>query len=109
MNIQEISPFDYFHVLDARNEPSLVIVTSPACGACRRLTHILQEAQLDVDGLKCWQLQAAASVGLLEELEVFHLPAMFLYAQGDCLGEIQCVLTVDAIRAQIVRMLSEEL
>ena len=107
MELHALSPFDYYLILDSRQPPSLVIFTSPACGACKRVVSILQNNHVQVPDLKCYVIEAHQSAGLVEELEIFHLPALFLYAQGELVTQLQCVLQVLSIEASIRQALLE--
>ena len=100
VQIQSLDPADYFPTLDAREPPSVVIFTAPACGACRRLKAILAE-MLPIDGLDVYEVGAERAAGLIEELEIFHLPAMFLYQHGELHAEIHAVLRPDALLTAI--------
>jgi len=105
VDIIPLDAFDYHLVLDNRLEPSLVFFSSPACGACKRLKEVLRGGRLSPQGLVCREVQADQSQGLLEDLEVFHLPAIFLYAEGENLGPIETLLQLDAIDDAIQKML----
>ena len=92
-HIQSLSYFDYYQILDHRKEPSLVCFTKPSCGGCRRLKKILSEAPLQIPGLQCFIVSVEDSYGLVEEFEIFHLPTMLLYSQGQFHCEVNSRLT----------------
>ena len=105
MEITALDAADFYRVLDERQDPSLVYFTTPGCGACRRLGQMLQGGVLDVEHLRVFEVQAEQAYGLLEELEVFHLPALFLYAQGDCVGPVHAPLHLEAVEQAIRALL----
>lgn len=100
MQIHRLDPADYYPLLDDRQAPSLVFFTAPACGACRRLEAVLAEMS-PLPGLEVFAVSAERAAGLLEELEIFHLPAIFLYRDGDLHAEIHAVLRPADLRAAI--------
>lgn len=100
MQIDLLDPLDYYTVLDERTAPSVVIFTGPACGACRRLKAILAK-MLPIPEVMVFEVSAERAGGLVEELEIFHLPALFLYQNGDLHAEIHSVLRPDALLAAI--------
>lgn len=61
---------------------SLLVVTSVACGACRAIRRAIGELS---DGVvdRVFEVDAGESPGLVADLEIFHLPALFLYVDGD--------------------------
>lgn len=102
MTPQPLHAADAFATLDARPAPSLVIFTAPACGACRRLKAVL--ATLDappLPGLAVYDINAEEAPGLLEELAIQHLPALFLYQEGDFHAAIEVELTAAALTAAL--------
>ena len=100
VNILPLDPADYYPILDARQPPALVIFTAPACGACRRLKAILAQLPPFPD-TAVYEVSAERAGGLVEELEIFHLPALFLYQDGDLHAPIHARLTADSLREAI--------
>jgi len=100
VQIHRLDPSDYYPLLDDRLAPSLVIFTAPACGACRRLVSVLTEMD-PMEGMDVFAVSAERAAGLIEELEIFHLPAIFLYRDGDLHAEIHAVLKPEALRSAI--------
>ena len=92
---------DYYPVLDARQPPSLVVVTSPACGACRRLSRLLDALPPLLPSLVLFEVDAASAPGIVEDLEIFHLPALFLYREGDYHAPVHAVLQAAALAAAV--------
>ena len=81
-------------------------------GQVESLTRVLRGlAQVGHKGLsrldQVLQLRTEVeeAYGLLEELEVFHLPALFLYAQGDCVGPVHAPLHLEAVEQAIRALL----
>ena len=98
MNVEALKAHDFFPLLDSRQEPSLVFFATPACSSCKRLRSILISTEFDIPDLRCFQVQAEQAGGLIEEYDIFHLPAIFLFMNGEMVGELQCLLTQETIR-----------
>ena len=61
--------------------------TTPGCGACRHLRALLTPLA-DELGLPLYEVDAGREGALVHAMEVFHLPALFLYQQGQFHAEI---------------------
>jgi len=96
-----LDQFEFHHVLEARRGVSLVIFTGPACGACRALKRALAEAAERFADLHLYEVDAQAERGLVEEFEVFHLPALFLYRDGRFHSPVHAESTPERLRAAI--------
>lgn len=88
--IRRLDQFEFHHVLEATPGTSLVLFTAPACGACRRLKQILGDGALPEVTL--FEVDAERDLALMREFDVFHLPALFLYRDG----EFHCELKSEA-------------
>ncbi len=97
MTLRPLDQFDFHHALEQTSGTSLVIFTGPACGACRRLKAVLAaEPQLFAD-LRLFEVDAQRDMALTREFGVFHLPAMFLFRDG----EFHCELHSEALPAKL--------
>jgi len=77
-----LSQFDFHHTLAATEGLSLVYFTSPGCGACRQLKIVLENTPQAFSHLTIFEVDAQQEMALTREFEVFHLPALFLYRDG---------------------------
>ena len=59
---------------------SLVLFTSPACGACRSVERLLPSAAPATARL--FKVDVRQAQALARAYEVFHLPALFLFRDG---------------------------
>lgn len=89
---------DFYTVIDAPGA-ALVVFTAPACGACRRAKAVVPQLAGAVD--RWIEVPAERSPGLVADLEIFHLPALFLYVDGGFHAPIDAVLTPAALSAAI--------
>ena len=76
---------------------SLVYFTSPACGSCKQLKWVFDHHSEDFARLNLFKVDAQSEMALTNEFDVFHLPSLFLYNDGEFHAEIQTEPLADAI------------
>jgi len=85
---------DFYRVLAATPGPALIFFTSIGCASCRAWHRPLQEYQSGAPGrrraLTIFSVDAQANMGLVREYEVFHLPALFLFRDGEFHRALHC-------------------
>ncbi|MDH5518472.1 MAG: thioredoxin family protein [Gammaproteobacteria bacterium] len=86
-SIQPLTQFDFYAVIENTPGLSLVYFTAPSCSSCRHLSQLLTEMITPAD-LTIFNVDAVHEQALLAEYEVFHLPALFLFKQGQYHAEI---------------------
>ncbi len=81
MLLQALSEFDFHPRLAAASGVSLVLFTAPGCGSCRAWLRLLEEfsSPLLQNG---YVVDVQTATALAYEYEVFHLPSLFLFADG---------------------------
>lgn len=77
-----LDEFSYHHVIEETLGLSLVFYTGPNCGSCHHLRDVLNEYLRQYDDLRVFEVDAVTSSALINEFNVFHLPSMFLYKEG---------------------------
>ena len=92
-----LSQFDFHARLEDTAGPALVAFTSPACGGCRHLRRVLQEVRRLQPGWHLFEVDAQRDQALVSEFEVFHLPAVFLFNDGEYHCELQAEARPGAI------------
>ena len=106
MTIPAITDLSFYSVLAAKPEPTLVVVTAPHCGACRVLKQALLQLQLTAV-IQLFELDAVDNPSIVQELEIFHLPALFLYVAGEFHAEIKTTPSITALQTAIEYALSQ--
>lgn len=105
--LTELDDFNFHHVLGDRPGASLVLFVSEGCAACRSWKRLLTEALPDRHGLNLFVVDAGHNPGLVNEFEVFHLPALFLYLDGHYHASVQCEARPAALLDEIGRLRQE--
>lgn len=92
-----LSDVDFHPTLTRLPGTSLVLIGTAACGACRvfrRLARTLPDGLVD----RVVDVDAERALGLVDELDVFHLPALFLWRDGEDWCAVQCEARHEALR-----------
>ena len=84
---------------------ALVVFTSPDCGGCRHLRRVLRQVQTAQPRWRLYEVDAQQDPGLVNEFEVFHLPTLFVFQNG----EFHCQLSAEARPVAIVSATLEAL
>ncbi len=104
--MQNLDQFNFHHVLAATTGLSLVLFSAPACGACKQLKGLfVQQSQIFSD-YTLFEVDAQREMALTNEFELFHLPAMFLYRDGEFHAEIHAEPRPPSILAAVDSALS---
>jgi len=99
--MQRLDQFTFHHTLAESRGVSLVIFTGPACSACRRLKAVLEGSGKMFSDLRLFEVDAGDDMALTREFEVFHLPAMFLFRDGEFHCELHSEAQPQRLRAAI--------
>jgi thioredoxin 1 len=95
-----LSDVDFHATLARLPGTSLVLIGTQACGACRvfrRLARSLPEGLVD----RIVDVDAERAPGLVDELEVFHLPGLFLWRDGEDWCAVHATARPDALLAAV--------
>ncbi len=84
-----LTQFDFHARLADFAGATLVAFTSPGCGACRHLRLVLQKLRQHEPRWRVFEVDAQREQALTNELEVFHLPTIFLFLDGQYHCELQ--------------------
>lgn len=106
MPMNTLDQFNFHHKLVESGGTSLVVFTAQGCGACRRLKRVFESHPGEFSSLALYEVDAQHEMALTREFEIFHLPAMFLYHEGEFHAEIQAEPLPGAILAAIGRALA---
>jgi thioredoxin 1 len=98
--MQSLNDHSFFHTLEAPGAAGLVVLTKPGCGACRHVKAILLALTPSLPA-PLYELNVEESPGVAAELDVFHLPAMFLFRDGELRGAIHAEARREALLAAI--------
>lgn len=108
MAVRALDQFDFHHTLAEIGGVSLVYFTAPACGACRQLRQLFQQQEALFSRINLFEVDAQREMALTNEFEVFHLPTMFLFNNGEFHAEIHAAPLPRAILAAVENALQAQ-
>lgn len=100
--MRQLDDRSFWRTLEDEPGPALVLLSAAGCGACRRVKALLAELA-PAAGVPVWALDAHDSPGVVAELEVFHLPALF----GAAAGELSPPLHAPTTREGLAGLLAQ--
>ena len=81
MPLTELTEFDFYPRLARSAGVSLVIFSGPDCGSCKRLESVLP-ALVGTHVAQLYKVDVQTSTALARAFEIFHLPSLFLFVDG---------------------------
>lgn len=105
MLIQELNEFDFHAALADRPGISLVMFSGPDCGTCRRLERILPRLIPD-RAVHLYKVDVQKSTSLARAYEVFHLPSLFVFVDGQYHGALHAEPTPEKFSRALTTLLA---
>jgi thioredoxin 1 len=87
--LRQLDQFEFHHVLAATPGLSLVCVTAPHCGACRAMRRAPEALGASSPQLHLFEVDGQRDPALVQELDIFHFPSLFLYRDGQFRAQVQ--------------------
>lgn len=94
-----LDEFHYHQRLRQTPGKSLVLFGSATCGTCRLAERRLPGVA--PPDIRLYKVDVQVSQALARALEVFHLPALFLYVDGHYQARLDCLLTREALAGAV--------
>ena len=114
--VKELDEFNYHQTLADSKGVGLVFFTGPHCGSCHHLRSLfLAENEQFIShfvDFNVFEIKADKATALVNEFNVFHLPTMFLYNEGQFHCNLQAQAhpqkIIDAIETALLNSAEEE-
>ena len=106
MAFQQLDQYDYHRILDDTSGISLVLFLKHGCSSCNAWLDLLIEYQTLHPAINLFSADVGQDPGLAQELELFHLPSIMMYTNGDFHCELQSVARLPDLEAAIQKALS---
>ena len=107
--MQELDEFNFYPQLEATSGTALIFFTGPHCASCHHLRDLLiDNKSLLNDALGkfvAFEVKADKAGALVNEFNVFHLPSLFLYKDG----QFHCELQSEAHPQKIIEAINKAL
>jgi thioredoxin len=95
--IKTLTQFDFYPEIEETKGLSLVYFSAHACSSCKHLTQVLSQLAEKQSELSIFKVDAQQDQALIQEYDVFHLPALFLFKEGQYHAELQCKARTNSI------------
>ena len=95
--IKTLTQFNFYPEIEETKGLCLVYFSAYACSSCKHLTLILAQLADSHSDLSIFKVDAQQDQALIKEYEVFHLPALFLFKDGQYHAELECESRADSI------------
>ena len=99
--IQTLTELEFYSTLADSVGPSIVFFTKSGCSSCRLWQRLLSELLQEQKDLQVYEVDAEQNMGLTHEYELFHLPALFLFVNGEFHCELQTEARLSNLLAAI--------
>lgn len=87
--LKPLDQFEFHHLLEESQGIAIVMFFSQGCSACAAWESLLLQYQQLHPAIALFQVDAQSEPALVHELEVFHLPSLFLYLNGQYHCQLQ--------------------
>lgn len=104
--LQTLNDADFYSAIQATSGTSIVFFTSEGCNSCRYWKELLGQLVTKRPTLRVYEVDAQQSMGLTQEYEVFHLPALFVFVNGQYHAPLQCEARLDIIDKTLDKLLT---
>lgn len=104
---RQLSPFIFHRELAATAGTSLLFLVSQHCGACNRWKQLLR-AYAANESITVFEVDAGDDAALAREFNIFHLPSLFLFNDGQYHHHLECEAHEMHLRAAITHALSQQ-
>lgn len=99
--IRPLTDHEFYDVLAETFGPSIVFFTKPGCSSCRLWQRLLGELLQLRDDIHVFQVDAEQNMALSNEYELFHLPALFLFVDGEYHCGLQSEARLNSLQAAL--------
>jgi thioredoxin-like negative regulator of GroEL len=104
--MQRLDQFNFHATLAEVPGPALVFFSAAACASCRHWKRLLDSFTAEAGAPPVFEIDAGLDQALAREFELFHLPALFLYVDGEYHRPIDCEARLPVLRAAIAEALA---
>ncbi|MDH5546537.1 MAG: thioredoxin family protein [Gammaproteobacteria bacterium] len=102
-----LDQFTFHHILSEAPGTSVILFWKKSCSSCAYWRKLLLEFQQQNRNIRLFDVDVELDPGLAEEHEIFHLPAIYVYRDGDYYGEVQCEAHLGNLQECLNRALSQ--
>lgn len=98
--IQSLDDSNFYRRLEQVPGLSVVFFSKQGCSSCRSWKQLLNRMVRE-DDISIFEVDVEHNMALANEYELFHLPALFLFKDGEFHSELQSEARLPAFRAAL--------
>jgi thioredoxin 1 len=99
--VATLDQFDFHERIGRSQGPALVLFHAPGCAACRHWTQLLADYARLHETIGLYQVDVRRDMALAHEFGLYHLPALFLFLNGQFHCEFQAEARIEHLRPAI--------
>lgn len=99
--IRNLDDENFYRHMESSQGLCVVVFSSHGCASCRRWQELLREFLMQYDDVQVCAVDAQASMALTRAYEVFHLPSLFLFVDGQYHRALQPQASIASLRESI--------
>lgn len=99
--IRAIEQFEFHQTLEKSSGTAIVFFSSRECLSCRHWQQLLEHYCKLHPEVHVFKVDAGMDQALTEEFNVFHLPALFIYHNGQYHAALQCEARLEPLEIGI--------
>ncbi|ALP53371.1 hypothetical protein Tel_09520 [Candidatus Tenderia electrophaga] len=103
--VHALEQFEFHQTLDSTPGISIVFFSSRECLSCRYWEQLLEQFLKKHPDINIFKVDAGQDQALTEEFDVFHLPSLFLYQDGQYYSPLQAEAKLEALESAITAAL----
>ncbi len=105
--VKPLEQFEFHHTLENSKGLSIVFFSSAECLSCRYWEQLLDQYSDSHGSINIFKVDAGQDQALIEEFDVFHLPALYLYSDGEYHCQLQCEANINELDKAIQAALKQ--
>ena len=102
---EHLAEGDFHRRIAASAGIAVVLFSAPQCGACRAWKYVLPSALADHASV-FYEVDVSEATGVARYFDIFHLPTIYLFRDGQFHAELQCEARPDSIRQATLQLLN---
>lgn len=101
----QATQFDFHARVRTQRGPALLFFTKLGCGSCGKWKLLLRDFVRHT-AVAVFEVDAEADSALAREFAVFHLPALFLFKDGEYHAALECEASLPRLRETLHTLLA---
>jgi thioredoxin 1 len=104
--LQSLNDANFYATIEASHGVSIVFFSGASCHSCRHWKILLSQLVAKRPALQVFEIDAQQSMGLTQEYDVFHLPALFVFVNGHYHAPLECEARLETIEQTLDQVLA---